>query len=232
LARDSCAGTRRLEADAMGNVLVLAPHTDDGEIGCGGTIARCVEDGVDVYYVAFSTARSSVRPGFPKNVLETEVRKAAGVLGIPEERLILFDYPVRRFSECRQEILDDLIRLREEIQPAVVFVPSVNDVHQDHQVVAREGVRAFKRHTLLGYEEPWNNVVFETRCFIPLEERHVEKKIEALRCYESQRHRTYLDERFLRALAVTRGTQVEGGYAEAFEVLRWVMRKGGPIEAA
>jgi len=216
----------------MGNVLVLAPHTDDGEIGCGGTIARCVEDGVDIFYAAFSTARTSVRPEFPENILEMEVREAARVFGIPEERLTLFDYPVRRFSEHRQEILDDLIRLREGIRPSVIFVPSPNDIHQDHQVVAHEGLRAFKRHTLLGYEEPWNSVVFETRCFIPLEERHVEKKIEALACYKSQQHRTYLDADFVRALARTRGTQLEGGYAEAFEVLRWVMRKGNPIEAA
>lgn len=216
----------------MEKVLVLAPHTDDGEIGCGGTIARSVEEGAAVYYVAFSTARSSVRGEFPENVLETEVRKATAVLGIPEERLILFDYPVRRFPAHRQEILDDLIRLREELQPELVFVPSPADIHQDHQVIAREGLRAFKRHTLLGYEEPWNNVVFETRCFVSLEKRHIEKKIEALRCYESQQHRGYLDAEFLRSLAVTRGTQVEGGYAEAFEVLRWVMRRGNPIEAA
>lgn len=216
----------------MTRYLVLAPHTDDGEIGCGGSISRWVEEGLEIHYVAFSAARSSVRPEFPEDILETEVRKAVGVLGIPEGRLRLFEYPVRRFSEHRQEILDDLIRLREEIRPAVVFMPSTNDIHQDHQVIAREGLRAFKRHTLLGYEEPWNNVVFETRCFVPLEERHVEKKIEALACYESQQHRAYLDAGFVRALARTRGTQLEGGYAEAFEVLRWVMRKGNPIEAA
>lgn len=206
----------------MERILVLAPHTDDGELGCGGTIARFIEEGRDVYYVAFSTARTSVTPDFPDNILETEVRAATEILGIPEENLILFDYPVRRFPEHRQSILENLIKLREEIKFDLIFVPSLNDIHQDHQVIAQEGLRAFKRHTILGYEEPWNNITFETRNFIPLEERHVEKKIEALRCYKSQMHRKYLDEAFIWSLARTRGTQIEGGYAEAFEVLRWV----------
>lgn len=204
------------------NMLVLAPHTDDGEIGCGGTISRYIEDNACVYYAAFSTARTSIRPEFPEDVLETEVREATAVLGIPNEQLRVFDFPVRRFPEHRQDILQQIIELRDDIQPDIVFVPSPNDIHQDHQVIAQEGLRAFKRHTLLGYEEPWNNVVFETRCFIPLEERHIERKIRALQCYRSQGHRAYLNEEFIRSLAKTRGTQIEGGYAEAFEVLRWI----------
>jgi LmbE family N-acetylglucosaminyl deacetylase len=206
----------------MERILVLAPHTDDGELGCGGTIARFVEEGKDVHYVAFSTARTSVSPEFPDNILEIEVRTATKVLGIPKEKLIIFDYPVRHFPEYRQAILDDLIKLREKIEPALIFVPSLNDIHQDHQVIAAEGLRAFKRHTILGYELPWNNIVFETRNFIPLEKGHIERKIEALRCYKSQQRRKYLSEEFIWSLARTRGTQIEGGYAEAFEVLRWV----------
>ncbi len=203
-------------------ILVLAPHTDDGEIGCGGAISKYADEGTDVYYAAFSTARTSVRPEFPENILETEVREATTILGIMEDHLRIYDFPVREFPQHRQAILQQMIDLREEIDPDIIFVPSLNDIHQDHQVIAQEGLRAFKRHTLLGYEEPWNNVVFETRCFIPLKEEHLLRKIEALQCYRSQGHRTYLDAEFIRSLARTRGTQIEGGYAEAFEVLRWI----------
>jgi LmbE family N-acetylglucosaminyl deacetylase len=111
------------------------------------------------------------------------------------------------------------------IKPEIIFVPSTNDIHQDHQVIAKEGLRAFKKHTILGYEEPWNNIVFESRSFVVLERRHVEKKIKALKCYESQRHRTYLTEKAIWGIAELRGTQLEGGYAEAFEVLRWIVDK-------
>ena len=65
------------------NVLVLAPHTDDGEFGCGGTMARLNESGVKVTYAAFSTAAKSVPEGFPKDVLKHEVRAMARELGVP-----------------------------------------------------------------------------------------------------------------------------------------------------
>lgn len=205
-------------------IIIFAPHTDDGEIGCGGTIAKYVEEGKEVYYVAFSIARTSaVQNGFPDNILEIEVKKATSVLGIPEDKLILFDYPVRKIPEYRQDILEEMIKLRKQIQPDIIFVPSTNDIHQDHQVIAREGLRAFKKHTILGYEEPWNNIVFESRSFVVLEKRHIQKKIEALKCYESQRHRTYLTESAMWGIAQLRGTQLEGGYAESFEVLRWII---------
>lgn len=204
-------------------ILVLAPHTDDGEIGCGGSIAKFVEEGKEVYYVAFSTARKSLKSGLPPNILEVEVRRATSILGIPEDRLILFDYEVRTFPQYRQEILEDLVKIRNEIQPDLVLTPSPTDIHQDHQVIANETLRAFKKTTILGYEEPWNNIVFYTRNFITLEERHIRKKIEALRCYKSQMHRTYLTEEFVWSLARVRGVQIENEYAEAFEVLRFIM---------
>lgn len=210
--------------DSFQRILVLAPHTDDGEIGCGGSIARFVEEGKNVYCVAFSAARTSVRPEFPDNILETEFRAATKTLGIPPRNARVHDFPVRRFPQHRQEILQTLIDLKQGIRPDLILMPSLHDIHQDHQVIAAEGVRAFKRHTLLGYEMPWNNIVFETRCFIPLKEAHVARKIEALQCYKSQAHRSYLSDEFLWSMALTRGTQIEGGYAEAFEVIRWVMK--------
>ena len=72
-----------MSIERFDNVLVLAPHTDDGEFGCGGTMARLIENGVKVTYAAFSTAAKSVPDGFPKDVLKHEVRAATGVLGIP-----------------------------------------------------------------------------------------------------------------------------------------------------
>ena len=52
------------------NILVLAPHTDDGELCLGGTISRYIEEGKNVYYAAFSTADQSVPEGFPKDILD------------------------------------------------------------------------------------------------------------------------------------------------------------------
>ena len=202
--------------------LVLAPHTDDGEFGCGGTMARLVEAGCEVRYVAFSIATRSLPAGFAPDTLAREVREATGELGIPEVQLTVHDFEVRTFPERRQDILELLIALWEEWQPDAVFQPSLHDVHQDHQVIAAEGLRAFKRTTVLGYEIPWNNFGFAYQWYSALEERHVEKKIAALGKYASQQHRRYADSDYIRNLARMHGTNVNRAFAEVFQVYRVV----------
>ena len=132
-------------------ILILAPHTDDGEFGCGGTISKYIEEGVEVFYAAFSACQQSVLKEFPSDILITEVKAATNVLGIKKENLILFDYDVRTFNFHRQSILDNLIKLRTEIKPDLVFMPSKNDIHQDHLTIAEEGLRAFKFSSILAY---------------------------------------------------------------------------------
>ena len=66
--------------------LVLAPHTDDGEFGCGGTMARLVEAGCDVRYVAFSIATRSLPPGFPPDSSRGRSPKPPPSSGFPPTR--------------------------------------------------------------------------------------------------------------------------------------------------
>ncbi|MDI6739253.1 MAG: PIG-L deacetylase family protein [Candidatus Edwardsbacteria bacterium] len=205
-------------------VLVLAPHTDDGEFGCGGTMARLLAEGAEVHYAAFSSAEKSLPLGMDPELMIKEMTAAMRSLGIGNERLHVFDYGVRDFPERRQAILDNMLKLKAKIDPDLVLLPSVNDTHQDHQTVAHEGFRAFKDRTILGYEIPWNNRTFNTESFVLLEERHVDAKVAALLCYKSQLDRFYANEEFIRSLARTRGTQIGALYAEAFEVVRWVIR--------
>ena len=204
-------------------VLVLAPHTDDGELGCGGTIAKEVEQGSEVVYAAFSSADRSLPDGYPKGTLKKELKCATKVLGVPEDRVVCFDYDVRNFHVKRQEILEEMLELRDKYDPTIVFSPSLNDLHQDHKIVAEEARRMFKRTSILGYEMPWNNISFDTLSFSVLEKRHVDRKVEALKCYQSQRHRAYLNDEFINSLALARGVQISVPYAEAFEVVRWIM---------
>lgn len=204
-------------------ILILAPHTDDGEFGCGASINKWIQEGREVHYATFSACKQSVLPEFPEDILITEVKEATAVLGITPDRLRLYDYNVRTFNYHRQEILDDLIKLREELQPDLVLMPSLNDIHQDHKTIVEEGLRAFKFKSILCYEMPWNNLNFNTSCFSILEEEHVAKKIEALKKYRSQAHRPYANEEFIRGLAIARGVQINHSFAETFEVLRWVV---------
>jgi N-acetylglucosamine malate deacetylase 1 len=205
-------------------VFILAPHTDDGELGCGGTIKKLIESGLEVYYIAFSTAEESVPDGFPKNQLEYEVKEATKVLGIKEENLIIYKYPVRKLNYARQDILENLIELRSKYNPDLIFMPSLNDIHQDHETIAQEGLRAFKNGTILGYELIWNNLKFNTDCFISLKKEFIESKVKALSRYKTQEGREYMSEEFIFALAKTRGVQIGEKYAESFEVVRWVIK--------
>jgi LmbE family N-acetylglucosaminyl deacetylase len=200
--------------------LVLAPHTDDGEFGCGGTMARLVESGAEVRYVAFSIATRSLPPGFAPDTLAREVREATAELGIPDDNLTVHDLDVRTFPEHRQQILEVLIEIWNEWAPDAVFQPSLHDVHQDHQTIAQEGLRAFKRTTILGYEIPWNNFDFSYQAYIALEKSHVEKKVAALEKYASQQHRRYANAEYVWNVARTHGINVNREYAEVFQVYR------------
>jgi LmbE family N-acetylglucosaminyl deacetylase len=208
--------------EAWRRVLVLAPHTDDGEFGCGGTMARLVEGGAEVRYVAFSIATKSLPAGFAPDTLAREVREATTELGISEAQLTVHDFEVRTFPQRRQDILELLIDLWDRWTPDVVFQPSLHDIHQDHQVIAAEGLRAFKRTTILGYEIPWNNFDFAYQWYSALESRHVERKVAALAKYTSQQHRRYADPEYIWNIARTHGVNVNREYAEVFQVYRVV----------
>jgi LmbE family N-acetylglucosaminyl deacetylase len=204
-------------------MLVLAPHTDDGEMGCGGTIAKAIENDVKVYMIAFSSADESLRPGLRKGTLREEMLMANEKLGVLQGNVLCLQYNVRTFSYNRQMILDEMYKMNQTIQPDIVLAPSIHDVHQDHKVIAEEARRVFKRTTLLSYELPWNNFSFDTSAFVVLDERHLDKKMKALECYKSQDHKEYFAQDFIKSMAIMRGVQINQKYAEAFEVVRWIV---------
>lgn len=203
-------------------ILVLAPHTDDAELGCGGTIARLLEEGKEVHVAAFSGAKESLPPGSPPHRLIDEFYASMRTFKIPQDQIHFTDYPVRNLDQYRQEILERLITLKKHIAPDLVIVPSRQDEHQDHQVLAREGSRAFKEISMWGYELPWNTMNFSAQAFVGLDRAHLETKWDALQAYESQLElsRPYFSWEFVESLASVRGTQIKTTYAEAFEVNR------------
>ena len=203
-------------------ILVLAPHTDDGELGCGGSIAKFCSEKKDVHYAAFSVCKRSLKAGLPEDTLEKECRAAIKQLGMDGGKLMLYDFEVREFQQKRQDILEELVSLNKYIQPDLVFIPSSTDIHQDHQVIHAEALRAFKHASLLGYEMPWNQNHFHSSLYIKLSLDHVDRKVKAAKAYQSQAGRNYMQEDFLRSLAKVRGVQCNTEYAEAFEVFRLI----------
>ena len=203
-------------------ILILGPHTDDGEWGCGASIAKWVDKGHAVHYVAFSAAEESVPSGFAPDILRSEILNAATVLGLNLSNVRVCTFRVRYFPRDRQDILEEMIKLREELKPDIVVVPSSYDTHQDHEVITQEGFRAFKRSTILGYEIPWNNRQITLTFFNGISEIYLQKKIASLAAYKSQDFRAPNFKELVTSLAIQRGSQVGLPYAEAFEVIRWV----------
>jgi LmbE family N-acetylglucosaminyl deacetylase len=204
-------------------ILVLAPHTDDGELGCGAAIAKFSSQAKEVFYAAFCLCSRSLPSSLPADTLAKECKEATAILGVESSRLILFDYEVRELPAARQQVLEELLKLNKDINPDVIFLPAASDIHQDHQVIHQEGIRAFKNKTLAGYELPWNNFSMNTNFFIRLAKTELDKKIDSLKAYRSQSHRNYMSEEFIRSLAKVRGVQAGSEYAEAFELYRQIV---------
>ncbi|MBL8048206.1 MAG: PIG-L family deacetylase [Chthonomonas sp.] len=200
-------------------VLVLAPHTDDAELGAGATLARLQQEGAAITSVAFSDCRESVPAGFDPLVLRQEIVAAHTQLGIKDVRVL--DFNVRYFPRDRQEILEAMVALVKELQPDLVLCPMRSDIHQDHQVIAQEAIRAGKKSTIWGFELPWNNLTLDNPLFVEVSEDQLMAKVRALAAYESQGFRSYSNEATLRSLAHVRGIQSGYALAESFEVIRW-----------
>jgi len=206
------------------NVLFLSPHTDDAELGSGGTLVKLLENGNNIKVVVFSKGSILESIDGSESLLKIEFKNTMRDAGIQNYKI--FNYKIRELSYSRQKILEELIEIKESYSPDLIIGPSLNDFHQDHQTIASEMVRAFKTDSsIICYEMPWNHISFNTQLFVRLEKKHIERKLSLLNHYKSQleRKRPYFSPEFIFGLAKTRGVQCNSEYAEAFEVLRWIM---------
>ncbi len=213
----------------MSKILIIAPHSDDAELGCGGTISRLLREGNEVYCIVLSKALRFSKGGYIPEVKEEdtkdvfdELKESMEELGVKKENLFVYQFPTRYLYTNRQDVLDRMIQAKDEINPDIVFLPSTNDFHQDHQVVCKEGIRAFKNKTLLGYEFPWNTLSTNLNCFYSFAEEDLKKKIKALGKYVSQRERPFMNKDFVKNWAGLNGIKIGVKYAESFEVIRLV----------
>ena len=205
-------------------ILVCAPHTDDTELGCGGSLCKWIEGGAQVHYIAFSICEEWVPAPFPPDALSKEAPKAAQILGVKPKNISIFKYRATELWKEREAIFTILEKERNQWNPDLVLVPCIDDWHQDHACVAQEAVRVFKRSaSILSYEIPWNNLSFKKDCYVRLEPHHIETKIKALECYDSKKSRNYISEDFIWSLAKVRGVEVGGGLAECFQFVRAIL---------
>ncbi len=189
-------------------VLFIGAHPDDIELGCGALIAN-IAGCTEVQCVTSRTTRKT-RPcrTWWKNIT------AAWQCWRARDHDRLETFETRRFPHARQEILEYLFQLNRQFQPEIVFVHTKADIHQDHNVVTEEALRAFRGTTLLGFDALRSSYGFFPHFLVEVSEQDVERKVQALMEYTTYGEKYYFDPEVLRATLIRHGALAERPFAE------------------
>jgi len=198
-------------------VLFLGAHPDDIELGCGALLHHIVKQ-TEVLCVTLSDNQKN--PDL-QNV-KGEHFASMAVLGVPKEKIVFGPFMTRIFPDSRQEILEYFLSLRRDFNPDLIFVHSKQDVHQDHLTMTDESLRAFRGITVLGFDVVRSSYGFFPHFLVEVTEEDMDKKIEALACYETYRDRYYFNRELTRSIMIRHGALAECRFAEGFDILRIV----------
>ena len=203
--------------DKKKTVLVFGAHPDDFEVGCAGTILKYLND-INLYIYIMS---DRYEDGKKRNL--NDLKKSFKILGLEKIPVKIFNVPTRIFHDYQSKIRNIIYNIAHKIEADIVFTTPINDIHQDHIVLAEEVVRLFREKTVFGYEVIRSGYNFRPQLHVKLPEKIVELKIKAAQCYKSQWSTTksggyYFSKDIMKGLMRARGAQFGLEYAEAFEV--------------
>jgi len=194
-------------------VLCLGAHSDDLEIGCGGTMLHLVHRyaPVTVDWVVLG-ADDAVRRA------EAEAGAAAILAGAAERRVRIERFRDGYFPFVGAEIKDYLAALKRDVTPDLVLTHQRHDFHQDHRLVAELTWQTFRQTLVLEYEIPkWDGDLGSPSVYVPLPEDVVEAKLRILATtFASQRTKTWFTPDTFRSLLRLRGVEAGAPFAEAF----------------
>ena len=196
-------------------VLFIGAHPDDIELGAGALIHHILPM-CDVTCVTLSDNQKNPQL---QNVLG-EHYKSMEVLGVPRENVIVKEFETRLMPEHRQEILEYFLKLRKEIQPDIIFTHTEKDIHQDHNAMTREALRAYRGITVLGFDVVRSSHGFFPNFFVEVNEDDVNAKLNALMQYKTYQDKYYFEADLLRATLIRHGALAEKPFAEGFDVMR------------
>jgi len=201
-------------------ILLISAHPDDVELGCGGAIYQNRKD-ITTKLLVLSNRFSS--NGEIDN--EKEQTKAGKILGIND---IQFEDIQDKFFpslENRDQIRNLVTKVCNEFKPSLIFLPGINETHQDHSAIAEEVVRVIRDISILGYEITKHNRHFEPNTFIKITKKALEQKTKATLCYKGQNKKYYFDKKVIESLATMRASTFGYiGYAEAFELYNLIQK--------
>lgn len=196
------------------SILCLGAHSDDIEIGVGGTILSLIGAGVklNVHWCVLSAAghRLSEARGSAEAFLE----------GAQRQKIEIADFEDSYFPSQSRAIKQWLLEVREQDRPDVVFTHKRCDAHQDHREICQLSWNVFRDHLVLEYEIPkWDGDLGQPNAYVPLTARCLERKISLLDAhFATQRSKDWFDRGIFAGLARLRGMECRApeNYAEAF----------------
>lgn len=197
--------------------MILGAHPDDIEFAMGATLARLIREGE---HATIAIMSKSLHIEQNQHILD-ELTNSMDVLGVKDYEV--HDFQTRSFEQQSTQIRNAIFKLKQEVQPSIVFCPSLNAMHPDHVTVGKSCKSIFQETSILAYEDIRGNHDVMINHWYALSETDVDTKIKALSCYQSQTNRTYFDMEQIRAVSMYRGLQVGVKYAEGFEALRVVV---------
>jgi LmbE family N-acetylglucosaminyl deacetylase len=206
------------------SILCLGAHSDDIEIGAGGTILSLIERGIrlDVTWCVASATG-------PR---EKEARASAGefLAGAESVSLELGSFDDSFFPVQMREIKEWLAAIRGRTAPDIVFTHRRDDAHQDHRAINQITWNLFRDHQILEYEIPkWDGDIGRPNIYVPLSREELERKMTLLHShFGSQRSKDWFDAETFRGLARLRGMECRApeGFAEAFTLRKALLSFG------
>ena len=198
-------------------ILFVGAHPDDIELGAGAFLHHVLPENE----VLCLTLSDNQKNPLLRNIIE-EHFSSFKILGVPQSQIILEKFETRKFPEQRQDILEYLLKIRKEFNPDLVLVHTRSDIHQDHNVVTEESLRAYRGRTVLGFDVVRSSYGFFPHFLVGVTAEDVEKKIEALSEYKTYHDKYYFNEGLLRATMIRHGALAEKQFAEGFDILRIV----------
>lgn len=210
-----------LNGSAPLNFLCLGCHSDDIEIGCGGTILRLSEEhpGSVFHWVVFSAIGAREDEARRGAALFTESGKLDGPL--------LKTFRDGYMPFVGDEVKDVFEELKNRIQPDLVFTHYSHDAHQDHRLISSLTWNTFRNHMILEYEIPkYDGDLSQPNFYIPLPDGICDKKVRCLmNVFGSQRAKHWFQESTFLGLMRLRGMEcnAQSGYAEAFHCRKVVL---------
>lgn len=200
-------------------VLCLGAHSDDIEIGCGGTLLQLVRGGAEVHWAVFSGDAARA---------EEARRSARRFLGrVASERLSLSDFRDGFFPSHFAELKEAMEEIKDRVRPDLVFTHFRDDRHQDHRTLSDLSWNTFRSQVVLEYEIPkWDGDMGQPGAFVPIPPAVARRKVRYLmEVFATQRAKDWFDEALFFGLLRLRGMECRaaGGLAEAFYARKVVL---------